>query len=372
MVNVLRAFLAQLLSLALVMANFAPPARGEMPLERWRTSGSIRDNTERPTASSIWNPVYSEYSLSTKTDVRSSSRRSRRAAQTQVATLPGQSSTPLPKGLILLLGGEGKEGPVGTAAIFDPASSTSTQLSTGLLQARAWHSATVLPNGKVFIFGGAGNGGNVLATGEVYDPATQEFASLSPLGLTARAHHTATLLTDGTVLFAGGLDQHDQTLGTIQVWDTRSPSASNVDALLIAPRSDHAATLQADGTVLLWGGKNQSGLALDYGEVYDPSAQIFRIQNTRPEAGPEVVTVAATIPVDGSESVSSNVVIAVRFSSPILMQSANNNTVTIAAGTQQTSAAVVPAEAGMLLFVTPEESLAAETEYTVDLIGVRL
>jgi hypothetical protein len=214
MVSALRAFLAQLLSLALVMANFAPAARGEMPLERWRTSGSIGYKIERPTASSIRNPVRSEYSLSTKTNVRSSLRPSRRGTQTQVATLPGQSSTPLPNGRILLLGGEGQEGPVGTAAILDPASSTSIQLSSGLLQGRAWHSATVLPNGKVFIFGGAGNGGNVLATGEVYDPATQEFSSLSPLGLTARAHHTATLLTDGTVLLAGGLDQHDQTLGT--------------------------------------------------------------------------------------------------------------------------------------------------------------
>jgi RHS repeat-associated protein len=370
MVSALRAFLAQLLSLALVMANFAPAARVEMPLERWRTSGSIRYKIERPIASSIRNPVRSEYSLSTKTDVRTSLRPSRRGTQTQVATLPGQSSTPLPNGRILLLGGEGKEGPVGTAAILDLASSTSTQLSSGLLQARAWHSATVLPNGKVFIFGGAGNGGNVLATGEVYDPATQAFSSLSPLGLTARAHHTATLLTDGTVLLAGGLDLYDQTLGTVQVWDTRSTSADNVDALLIASRSDHTATLQADGTVLLWGGKNQSGSALDYGEVYDPTTQGLRIQNFKPAPSQGPLTVAATLPEDGTETVPLDVVITVRFSAPVLMQSANNTTAILNAGTQQTNATVVPAEAGMLLFITPQESLMENAEYTVSLNGI--
>ena len=370
MISALRAFLAQLLSLALVMANFGPPAQAEMPLESWRTSGSIRYNIERPTASSIRNPAPSEYSSFAKTNVRSSSRRSRRGAQTQVATLLGQSSTPLPNGLILLLGGEGKDGPVGTAAILDPASSTSTQLSTGLLQARAWHSATVLPNGMVFIFGGNGNGGNVLATGEVYDPATQEFSSLSPLGLTARAHHTATLLSDGTVLFAGGLDQHDQTLGTVQVWDTRSTSAVNVDALLIAPRRDHTATLQADGTVLFWGGKNQSGLALEYGEVYDPSTRGLRIQNSKPAPTRGPLTVAATIPEDGTESVLLDVVITVRFSFPVLMQSANNTTAILSAGAQQTNAMVVPAEAGMLLFITPQESLTENSEYTVSLNGI--
>jgi RHS repeat-associated protein len=360
MISLLRAVVAQFLCLALVMADFARPAQGETSLPKWPSSiVSLPDVAQ---LGHLRNAFHSE-----GTALRSSSRRSRRGTQTEVVTLPGQSSTPLPNGRILLLGGEGKEGPVGTAAILDPASSISTQLSSGLLQARAWHSATVLPNGKVFIFGGTGIGGNVLATGEVYDPDTQEFSSLSPLGLTARAHHTATLLTDGTVLFTGGLDQHDQTLGTVQVWDTRSTSAGNVDALLIAPRSDHTATLQADGTVLLWGGKNRVGLALDYGEVYDPTAQGLRIQNSKPAPSQAPLTVAATLPEDGTESVPQDVVITVRFSSPVLMQSANNTTAILSAGTQQTNAMVIPAEAGMLLFITPQESLMENTEYTVSL-----
>jgi RHS repeat-associated protein len=345
------------------MADFARPTPGETPLPKWPSSVVSLHDVAQP--GPLRNAFHSE-----GTALRSSARRSRRGTQTEVVSVPGQSSTLLPNGLILLLGGEGKEGPVGTAAILDPASSTSTQLSSALLQARAWHSATVLPNGKVFIFGGTGNGGNLLATGEVYDPATQGFSSLSPLGLTARAHHTATLLTDGAVLFAGGLDQHDQTLGAVQVWDTRSTSADNVDALLIAPRSDHTATLQVDGTVLLWGGKNRVGLTLDYGEVYDPTTQGLRIQNSKPAPSQGPLTVAATLPEDGTETVPLDVVITVRFSSPILMQSANNTTAILNAGTQQTNAMVVPAEAGMLLFITPQESLMENAEYTVSLNGI--
>jgi RHS repeat-associated protein len=371
MVSALRAFLAQLLSLTLVMANFAPSARGEMPLKKmWRTSGSIGYNGEWPTASSIRNPVHPEYSLLAETNVHSSSHRSPRATQTQMATLPGQSSTPLPDGRFLLVGGDEKQGPVSTAAILDPVSSAITELPSGLLHARAWHSATLLPTGKVFIFGGVGTGGDVVITAEVFDPATKQFADLSPLGLTARAHHTATLMTDGTVFVAGGLDAHNQTLGTVQVWSPQTNSEINIDPQLISPRSDHTATLQADGTVLLWGGKNRVGLTLDYGEVYDPTAQSFRIQNTKPQTGQGVLTVAATIPDDGSESVSLNAVIAIRFSLPILMQSANNNTVTLTGGAQQTNVSVVPAEAGMLLFVTPQDSLSADAEYTVDLNGI--
>jgi RHS repeat-associated protein len=125
-----------------------------------------------------------------------------------------------------------------------------------------------------------------------------------------------------------------------------------------------------DGTVLLWGGRNQSGLALDYGEVYDPTTQGLRIQNSKPAPSQGPLTVAATLPEDGTESVPLDVVITVRFSSPVLMQSANNTTAILNAGLQQTNAMVVPAEAGMLLFITPQESLMEDAEYTVSLNGI--
>jgi Galactose oxidase, central domain len=45
--------------------------------------------------------------------------------------------------------------------------------------ARADHTATLLPNGKVLIAGGVGYGFQDLASAELYDPSTHTFAPAS-------------------------------------------------------------------------------------------------------------------------------------------------------------------------------------------------
>jgi hypothetical protein len=71
-----------------------------------------------------------------------------------------------------------------------------------MASARYYHTATLLPNGKVLIAGGHNPS---LATAEVYDPAT---GTWSPLGSMSslRTFHTATLLNNGKVLVSGGRD----------------------------------------------------------------------------------------------------------------------------------------------------------------------
>src|SRR6266568_3802431 len=78
--------------------------------------------------------------------------------------LPGQTSTLLPDGEALLLGGEGTKGSGALAGIENPGNAQVTFLPTTMLQARAWHSATVLPDGSVVIFGGVGADGHVVKT----------------------------------------------------------------------------------------------------------------------------------------------------------------------------------------------------------------
>src|SRR5205814_742837 len=66
---------------------------------------------------------------------------------------------------------------------------------------RYYHTATLLPNGRVLVAGGCSNG--VHARAELYDPATGLWTATGQM-TTAREGHTATLLPNGTVLVAGG------------------------------------------------------------------------------------------------------------------------------------------------------------------------
>ena len=65
-----------------------------------------------------------------------------------------------------------------------------------------YHTATLLPNGKVLVAGGL-NAAAFLASAELYDPASGTWTATGSL-TTARDVHTATLLPNGKVLVAGG------------------------------------------------------------------------------------------------------------------------------------------------------------------------
>src|SRR5258708_371343 len=119
-----------------------------------------------------------------------------------------QSRTLLPDGRILLLGGfenaNTNSPPVSNAYIVSTAGVQT--LSVGLQVARAGHTATVLPDGTILVFGGVGTNRQIVSVAEVFDPPTQTFSVLTDVVAVPRAFHTATLLIDGTVLFAGGIE----------------------------------------------------------------------------------------------------------------------------------------------------------------------
>jgi hypothetical protein len=134
-----------------------------------------------------------------------------RIPEPQVEALaPGQTATLMPDGRWLLIGGRGHDGRPSPTAHLRDARGASGQaaaaqpLPSQLQQAREGHTATLLPDGTVFVFGGVGASGDPLDTAELYRPSSQQFEPLAVKGLTARAHHTATLLTDGRVLLVGG------------------------------------------------------------------------------------------------------------------------------------------------------------------------
>jgi N-acetylneuraminic acid mutarotase len=118
----------------------------------------------------------------------------------------------LQDGRVLLIGGRTpyeEERTIDSVEIYDPASGTWRQAAP-LAQARYLHTTTLLPDGRVLVTGGGRLLDNswhgseaILSSIEIYDPVSDAWSSLSPLQQ-ARADHTATLLPDGRVFIAGG------------------------------------------------------------------------------------------------------------------------------------------------------------------------
>src|SRR5262245_41667506 len=287
------------------------------------------------------------------------------------STPPGQTSTLLPDGRVLILGGQGAQGPTRTAVIYDPSTGATTTL-TSLQPARAWHTATVLPDGTVLVLGGLGPNGQALADAQRLDPAMDTVESVSIPGLTARAQHSATLLTDGRVMIAGGVNAAGQVLAQADLWSPQSSALEAVSSPMSAGRARHSATLLGDGTVLVWEGLDAAHAALAGGELFDPATGTFKHVAALPSlpstsASPQL---DAALPAAGAVDVAVDTLIALRFSKPIRVDSATEATVILSGPQGPEVARVVPAEGGMLAFVTPESPLIAGARYTVALNGL--
>lgn len=302
---------------------------------------------------------------------RSRTRKSLQGAQ-GMRTLAGQAVTLLPTGQWLLAGGEGPNGPVDSISIRDPRSGSVTQIDGKMIHARAWHTATLLPDGTVLIFGGVREHGKLVDAAEIYDPTTQQSQTVPIANLLVRAHHSATLLTDGRVLIAGGVDQEGVVSGSLQLLDSRTGAVQTVAAVLLTARQDHTAILEADGTVLLWGGTNAHGAPLNYGEIFDPNSLSLRIQASlvQPAADIQPPQVMESIPENNAANVSSSVLISLRFSKPLQVGTVNASTTRLSSSQGDVQARIVPAEGGMLAFISPNAALDAGTFYTLSLTGL--
>ncbi|CAF3669651.1 unnamed protein product [Adineta steineri] len=71
-----------------------------------------------------------------------------------------------------------------------------------MTNARYWHTASVLSNGKVLVTGGW-NGNIYFNSAELYDPSTGAWITTGIM-TNARAIHTASVLSNEKVLVTGG------------------------------------------------------------------------------------------------------------------------------------------------------------------------
>jgi hypothetical protein len=175
------------------------------------------------------------------------------AAGTMTHARDNLSSTLLPDGRVLIFGNTGGGGDGGdaatdkTAEIFDPQTGRFT--ATGSLNfARTNPNATVLKDGRILITGGSSDG----KSSEIYDPATGKFSLTGSLN-TARSEFPATLLSDGRVLIAGGFVTGIQATASVELYDPATGKFTDA-GWMTAARASALATLLPDGRVLIAGG----------------------------------------------------------------------------------------------------------------------
>lgn len=192
------------------------------------------------------------------------------------------TATLLPDGRVLVVGGaESKDGLIvapfnynrlASAELYDPATKRWTGTSD-MTQARDSFTATLLPDGRVLVAGG--DDGDRLASAELYDPATGRWTATGDMPEPYGGSHTATLLPNGTVLVAGG----DAPSGPgargwphAAIYNPTTETWAAIGDMITAPLG-HAATLLPDGRVLVSGGRVHGGpesARFNDAELYDP------------------------------------------------------------------------------------------------------
>ncbi len=175
------------------------------------------------------------------------------------------TATLLENGKALIAGGWNGSTNLSSAVLYEPVTGIFT--STGNLnQAVNGHAATRLPDGRVLITGGH-NGTASVATAELYNPATGTFTNTGAMN-TARHYHMSTLLPNGKVLITGGGSSSSSAVTALELYDPSSGTFTVVGNFS-SERQQNTATLLSNGKVLIAGGLGSSGVST--AEIFDPN-----------------------------------------------------------------------------------------------------
>jgi len=173
----------------------------------------------------------------------------------------------------------------GGNSLDPPQTAGSFTLTGNMADVHIWHTATLLPDGKVLIACGAGDSGDGalsdLPEAELFNPTTGAFTSFPA---TPRTGCTATLLPNGKVLLTGGLN-NGQVNSSAELFDPGT-GLFQPTGNMTSPRVGHTATPLSNGKVLIAGGSptgatHLEGVALVPGppsptaELYDPASGTF-------------------------------------------------------------------------------------------------
>ena len=161
----------------------------------------------------------------------------------------GHTATKLDDGRVLVVGSRGLVGSnlavSGEADVFDPSGDVFTRVGS-IAPARGEHGAALLPDGRVVVFGGAGDlGDTALGDSWLFDPRTDSWASGPPM-LTPRWRPAVAMTGTGRVLVCGGADEAGAVVGC----EIFVPVGDGADGWVPAPDPGGVAEAR-DGTILV-------------------------------------------------------------------------------------------------------------------------
>lgn len=253
--------------------------------ETWTNTGSMLLGRQLHTATLLTNGqvlvtggVDNNGSATTQTELYNPMTRAWKISGAMHVARYAHTATRLTNGLVLVVGGTtgvlGNGTPESTAEIYNPI--TELWTTTGSLKTpRARQAATLLPNGKVFVTGGASSFNITTNSAELFNPVAGTWTSAGTMSV-ERASHTATLLTNGQVLISGGFPTSNN------IVDLYNPAngvwARTGDMNL--PRYGHSATLLTNGLVLIAAGAPRGSPLTTSAELYNPVNGVWTLANS--------------------------------------------------------------------------------------------
>lgn len=224
-------------------------------------------------------------------------------------------------------------------------------------------SLTLLPSGRVLVFGGTDARGQLQRGGLWFDPERGTLEADDRLTLTPRAGHTATVMGDGRVLFAGGVEA-----SPAELWEEGANRALRLDNDAALLRVGHRARLQNDGRVRLSGGIDTAGRSVAGEVVFDPMSGAFQASGAEPKAS--VGGIARSLPQQGAVEVAPDGRLSVQFAQDVRMTDLSAANLSLVGPGGETRVRVAPVENGRLVFVQPAQALFPASKYTLMIDGV--
>src|ERR1700690_746570 len=154
-----------------------------------------------------------------------------------------------------------------SAEVYNPNTKLTTPVKA-MVSPRAYHTATLLQNGKVLVTGGIKENGVPLTSIEIYDPIADTWTQSGANLPSATYHHQATLLTNGNVLITGGSPQGG--VGANNVFCVYNPGSDTIGTIgtLVIHRQKHKAILMPNSDVFIVGGIDNTNTATNTTEIW--------------------------------------------------------------------------------------------------------